>query len=70
LNAIISYVPWNNGLRFFEVDIQQGNSKILRLLPQVLVFGILEKMISVEEITSKIAKFGKKTQGIFGVKIK
>jgi hypothetical protein len=48
----------------FEVNIQQGNSKILWLLPQVFIFWFLERMIS-----SETAKYGKKTKGILGIKV-
>jgi hypothetical protein len=49
-----------------EVDVQQGNFKILRLLPQVLILFLLEKWIS--PTMPEIAKFGQKTQGILGDK--
>jgi hypothetical protein len=49
-----------------EVDIQQGNFKILRLLPQVLIFFWVEKWIP--PTRSEIAEIGEKTEGILGVK--
>jgi hypothetical protein len=33
LNAIISWITLNDRLSLFEVDVQQGNSKILYLFP-------------------------------------
>jgi hypothetical protein len=50
-----------------EVDVQQGNFKILWFLPQVLIFFLMEKWIS--PTMPKIAKFGQKTQEVLGVKI-
>jgi hypothetical protein len=49
-----------------EVDVQQGNFKILQLLPQVLILFLVEKWILPSK--SEIAKIGQKTQGILGVK--
>jgi hypothetical protein len=49
-----------------EVDVQQGNSKILQLLPQVLIFFLVEKWIPPSR--SETAEIGKKTEGILGVK--
>ena len=51
---------------FFEVDVQQSNSKILHLLPQVLIFCLLEEIIS--SIVSDTIELGQKTQGILGIK--
>ena len=45
-NSIISWIPWNDEVSFFEVDVQQGNSMILWLFLQVLIFCFLEKIIS------------------------
>jgi hypothetical protein len=50
-----------------EVDVQQGNFKILWLLPQVLIFFLVEKWIPPSR--SETAKIGKKTEGILGVKL-
>jgi hypothetical protein len=50
-----------------EVDVQQGNFKILRLLPQVLIFFLVEKWIPPNR--SETAKIGQKTEGILGVKL-
>jgi hypothetical protein len=49
-----------------EVDVQQGNFKILRLLPQVLVLFLVEKWIPPSR--SEIVEIGEKTEGILGVK--
>jgi hypothetical protein len=49
-----------------EVDVQQGNFKILRLLPQVLILFLVEKWIPPSR--SETAKIGQKTEGILGVK--
>ena len=49
-----------------EVDVQQGNFKILQLLSQVLILFLVEKWIPPRSL--KIAKIGKKTEGILGVK--
>jgi hypothetical protein len=48
-----------------EVDVQQGNFKILQLLPQVLIHFLVEKWIPPSR--SETAKIGKKTKGILGV---
>jgi hypothetical protein len=48
-----------------EVDVQQGNFKILWLLPQVLILFLVEKWIS--PTRSKTAEIGKKIEGILGV---
>jgi hypothetical protein len=49
-----------------EVDVQQGNFKILQLLPQVLIFFLVDKWIP--PTRSETAEIGKKTRGILGVK--
>jgi hypothetical protein len=49
-----------------EVDVQQGNFKILQLLPQVLILFLVEKWIPPSR--SETAEIGKKTEGILGVK--
>jgi hypothetical protein len=49
-----------------KVDVQQGNFKILRLLPQVLILFLVEKWIPPSR--SETAKIGQKTEGILGVK--
>jgi hypothetical protein len=48
-----------------EVNIQQGNFKILWLLPQVLILFLVEKWIPPSR--SKTAEIGQKTEGILGV---
>jgi hypothetical protein len=48
-----------------EVDIQQGNLKILQLLLQVLIIFLVEKWIPPSR--SEIEEIGKKTEGILGV---
>jgi hypothetical protein len=48
-----------------EVDIQQGDFKILWLLPEILIPFLLEKWIS--PIVPETVEFVKKTQGILGV---
>jgi hypothetical protein len=48
-----------------EVDVQQGNFKILQLLPQVLILFLVEKWIPPNR--SETAKIGKKTEGILGI---
>jgi hypothetical protein len=50
-----------------EVDVQQGNFKILRLLPQVLILFLVEKWIPPSR--SETAEIGKKTDEILGVKV-
>jgi hypothetical protein len=50
-----------------EVDVQQGNFKILRLFPQVLILFLGEKWIPPS--SSETAEIGKKIEGILGVKI-
>jgi hypothetical protein len=49
-----------------EVDVQQGNFKILQLLPQVLILLLVEKWIPLSR--SKTAEIGKRSEGILGVK--
>jgi hypothetical protein len=49
-----------------EVDVQQGNFKILQLLPQVLILVLVEKWILPSR--SEMQKLIKKTEGILGVK--
>jgi hypothetical protein len=51
-----------------EVDVQQGNLKILWLLPQVLILFLVEKWIPPSR--SETAEIGQKTEGILGVKRK
>jgi hypothetical protein len=48
-----------------EVDVQQGNFKILQLLPQVLIFFLVEKWIP--PTRSETAEIGQKAEGILGV---
>jgi hypothetical protein len=50
-----------------EVDVQQGNFKILRLLPQVLILFLVEKWIPPSR--SKTAEIGQKIEGILRVKL-
>jgi hypothetical protein len=50
-----------------EVDVQQGNFKILGLLPQVLILFLVEKWIPPSG--SETAEIGKKTEGILEVKL-
>jgi hypothetical protein len=50
-----------------EVDFQQGNFKILWLLPQVLILFLVKKWIP--PTRSETEKLVKKTEGILGVKI-
>jgi hypothetical protein len=49
-----------------EVDVQQGNFKILQLLSQVLILFLVEKWITPSR--SEIAEISKKIEGILGVK--
>jgi hypothetical protein len=49
-----------------EIDVQQGNFKTLQVLPQVLIFFLVEKWIP--PIWSETTEIGKKTEGILGVK--
>jgi hypothetical protein len=65
LNVIISKIPWNEELKFLEVNVQQDNFKILQLLPQVLILFLVEKWIPPSR--SKTAQIGQKTEGILGV---
>jgi hypothetical protein len=46
----------NEELKFFEVDFQQGNFKILWLLPYILILLFFEKLIF--PIMSKTEDFG------------
>jgi hypothetical protein len=48
-----------------EVDVQQGNFKILQLLPQVLILFLVEKWIPPSR--SETAEIGQKTEGVLGV---
>jgi hypothetical protein len=50
-----------------EVDVQQGNFKIIQLLPQVLILFLVEKWIPLTR--SETAEIGKKTEEILGVKV-
>jgi hypothetical protein len=50
-----------------EVDVQQGNFKILWLLPQVLITFLVEKWILPSR--SETAKIGQKNRIILGVKV-
>jgi hypothetical protein len=49
-----------------EVDVQEGDFKILQLLPQVLILFLVEKWTLPSR--SETAEIGKKTEGILGVK--
>jgi hypothetical protein len=49
-----------------EVDVQQGNFKILQSLPQVLIFFLVEKWIPPSR--SEIAEIGQKNRRILGDK--
>jgi hypothetical protein len=51
-----------------EVDIQQGNFKILRLLLQVLILFLVEKWIPPS--TPEIVEIGQKLKGILGVNLR
>jgi hypothetical protein len=48
-----------------EVDVQQGNFKILQSLPQVPILFLVKKWIPPSR--SETAEIGKKTEGILGV---
>jgi hypothetical protein len=50
-----------------EVDVQQGNFKILRLIPQVLILFLVEKWIP--PTMSETPEIGQKTEGILGVNV-
>jgi hypothetical protein len=50
---------------FLEVDVQQGNFKILWLLPQVLILFLVEKWIPLSR--SETTEFGQKIEEILGV---
>jgi hypothetical protein len=54
------------GAIILEVDVQHGNFKILRLLPQVLIHFLVEKWIPPTRLET--VEIGKKTKGILGVK--
>jgi hypothetical protein len=49
-----------------EVDVEQGNFKILQLLPQVLILFLVEKWVPPSR--SKTAEIGQKIEGTLGVK--
>jgi hypothetical protein len=51
-----------------EVDVQQGNFKILQLLPQILILFLVEKWIPPSR--SETVEIGKKIEGILGVNSK
>jgi hypothetical protein len=51
-----------------EVDVQQGNFKILWLFSQVLILFLVEKWIS--PTRSETAEIGQKIEGILGLTIK
>jgi hypothetical protein len=51
-----------------EVDVQQGNFKILWLPPQVLILFLVEKWIPPSR--SETEEIGQKTEGILGVKVR
>jgi hypothetical protein len=53
-------------LKFFEIDFQQGNFKTLQLLPEVLIFFLVEKWIPPSR--SETVELVKKIEGILGVK--
>jgi hypothetical protein len=48
-----------------EVDVQQGNFKILQLLPHVLIFFLIKNGFF--QISQKLQKLVKKTEGILGI---
>jgi hypothetical protein len=54
------------GAVIFGGDVQQGSFKILRLLPQVLIFFLVEKWIPPSRL--EIVEIGQNTKGILGVK--
>jgi hypothetical protein len=49
-----------------EVAVEQGNFKIVQLLPQVLIFFLVEKWIPPSR--SETAEIGQKIKGILGIK--
>jgi hypothetical protein len=49
-----------------EVDVQEGNFKILQLLPQVLILFLVEKWILPSR--SEAVEIGQKAEGILVVK--
>jgi hypothetical protein len=52
-----------------EVDVQQGDFKILQLLPQVLILFLVKKWIPPRlQVGQKLQKLVKKTKRILGVK--
>jgi hypothetical protein len=51
-----------------EVDVQQGNFKILQLLPQVFILFLVEEWIPPSR--SETVEIGQKTKGILGVNAK
>jgi hypothetical protein len=48
-----------------EVDVQQANFKILQLLPQFLIFFLVENGFF--QVGQKLQKLVKKTEGILGI---
>jgi hypothetical protein len=50
-----------------EVDVQQGNFKILQLFPQVLILFLVEKWIPPSSLET--AEIGQKTEGILGINL-
>jgi hypothetical protein len=50
----------------FEVGFQQGNFKILQILPSILILLVFEELIF--PTMSKTTEFGKKAQGFLGIK--
>ena len=58
---------YNLMLQYFEVNLQQGKFKILRLLSEGLILLFFEKLIF--PTMSKTIEFSQKTQGILGVKL-
>jgi hypothetical protein len=65
LNVIISYISWNEELQFFEVDLQQGNFKILGYFLKFSYFYFLRNWFF--QLCLKTTKFGKKPPWILGV---
>jgi hypothetical protein len=43
LNVTISWIPWNEGLELFELDVEQDNFKLLWLLLCVNILFYFEK---------------------------
>jgi hypothetical protein len=54
------------GAVIFEVGFQQGNFKILQILPSILILLVFEELIF--PTMSKTTEFGKKAQGFLGIK--